>query len=84
MMGIDDVNVAALANLFEHHIVEGFKGLPKLDDPFTALMKKLTGGARMKALEKELGRDYIHYKNIQNIREMRGLQSIVPLDIELK
>ena len=38
----------------------------------------------MKAMEKELGRDYIHYKNIQNIREMRGLQSIVPFDIELK
>ncbi len=60
------------------------QSLPKLDDPFTALMKELTGGARMKAIEKELGMDYIHYKNIQNIREMRGLQSIVPFDIELK
>ncbi len=60
------------------------QSLPKLDDPFTALMKELTGGARMKAMEKELGRDYIHYKNIQSIREMRGLQSIVPFDIELK
>lgn len=60
------------------------QSLPKLDDPFTALMKELTGGARMKAIEKELGRDYIHYKNIQNIREMRGLQSIIPFDIELK
>ena len=60
------------------------QSLPKLDDPLTALMKELTGGARMKAIEKELGMDYIHYKNIQNIREMRGLQSIVPFDIELK
>ena len=60
------------------------QSLPKLDDPFTALMKELTGGARMKAIEKELGMDYIHYKNIKNIREMRGLQSIVPFDIELK
>ena len=60
------------------------QSLPKLDDPFTALIKELTGGARMKAIEKELGMDYIHYKNIQNIREMRGLQSIVPFDIELK
>jgi protease-4 len=60
------------------------QSLPKLDDPITALMKELTGGARMKAMEKELGVDYIHYKNIQHIREMRGLQSIMPFDIELK
>ena len=60
------------------------QSLPKLDDPITALMKELTGDARMKAIEKELGVDYIHYKNIQNIREMRGLQSIVPFNIELK
>lgn len=75
------IEVAAeMAGLENYRI----QSLPKLDDPFTALMKELTGGARMKALEKELGMDYIHYKNIQNIREMRGLQSIVPFDIELK
>ncbi len=75
------IEVAAeMAGLENYRI----QSLPKLDDPFTALMKELTGGARMKAMKKELGRDYIHYKNIQNIREMRGLQSIVPFDIELK
>ena len=75
------IEVAAeMAGLENYRI----QSLPKLDDPLTALMKELTGGARMKAMEKELGRDYIHYKNIQNIREMRGLQSIVPFDIELK
>jgi protease-4 len=75
------IEVAAeMAGLENYRI----QSLPKLDDPFTALMKELTGGARMKAMKKELGRDYIHYKNIQNIREMRGLQSIVPFHIELK
>jgi len=75
------IEVAAeMAGLENYRI----QALPKLDDPLIALMKELTGGARMKAMEKELGRDYIHYKNIQNIREMRGLQSIVPFDIELK
>lgn len=60
------------------------QSLPKLDDPFTALMKELTGGARMKVLRKELGNEYIHYKNIQEISKMRGLQAIIPFDIELK
>jgi protease-4 len=59
------------------------QSLPKLDDPFTALMKELTGGARMKAIQKELGREYMHYKNIQQIRKMHGLQAIMPFDIEL-
>jgi len=60
------------------------QSLPKLDDPFTALMKELTGGARMKAIQKELGLEYMHYKNIQQIRNMHGLQAIMPFDIELK
>jgi len=60
------------------------QALPKLDDPLTALMKELTGGARMKALEKELGREFIHYKNIQEISKMRGLQAIIPYNIELQ
>ena len=65
--------------------LEGYRvqSLPKLDDPFTALIKELTGDARMKAIEKELGSEFIHYKNIQNIREMHGLQAIIPYHIEL-
>ncbi len=65
--------------------LDGYRvqSLPKLDDPFTALIKKLTGDARMKAIEKELGSEFIHYKNIQNIREMHGLQAIIPYHIEL-
>jgi hypothetical protein len=47
-------------------------------------MKELTGGARMKAIKKELGREFIHYKNIQEISKMHGLQAIMPFDIELK
>ncbi len=65
--------------------LDGYRvqSLPKLDDPFTALIKELTGDARMKAIEKELGSEFIHYKNIQNIREMHGLQAIIPYHIEL-
>jgi len=30
-----------------------------------------------------LGDQYIHYKKIQEIKEMRGLQAIMPYDIVL-
>jgi hypothetical protein len=46
-------------------------------------MKQLTGEAKMRVIKKELGDQYIHYKNIQEIREMQGLQSVIPCDIEL-
>jgi protease-4 len=80
--GLDkSIEVAAeMAGLENYRL----QNLPKLDDPFTALMKELTGGARIKALEKELGREFIHYKNIQEISKMQGLQAIIPFNMELQ
>jgi len=80
--GLDkSIEVAAeMAGLENYRL----QSLPKLDDPITALMKQLTGGARMKAIQKELGSEFIHYKNIQEISKMRGLQAIMPYDIELQ
>jgi len=79
--GLDkSIEVAAeMAGLESYRL----QSLPKLDDPFTALMKQLTGGVKMKAIQKELGSEYIHYKNIQEISKMRGMQAIMPYDIEL-
>jgi protease-4 len=70
---------ASMAGLESYRI----QSLPALEDPITMLMKQLTGDARMRAIRKELGDQYVHYKNFQAIKEMRGLQSIVPFDIEL-
>jgi protease-4 len=58
------------------------QSLPKLEDPFTMIMKELTGGTKLRIIKNELGDEYIHYKKIQEIREMRGLQAIMPYDIE--
>ena len=74
------IDVAASMAGLENYRVES---LPRLEDPFTAVMKQLTGDARAKAIRQELGDQYIHYKNLQAVKEMRGLQSIVPFDIEL-
>jgi protease-4 len=59
------------------------QSLPKLEDPFTMIMKELTGGAKLRIIKNELGDQYTHYKKIQEIKEMRGLQAIMPYDIEL-
>ena len=59
------------------------QSLPKLEDPLTMIMKELTGGAKLRIMENELGDQYIHYKKIQEIKEMHGLQAIMPYDIEL-
>lgn len=79
--GLDkSIEVAAsMAGLETYRVVS----LPKLEDPLTAVMKQLTGEAKMRVIKKELGDQYIHYKNIQEIREMQGLQSVIPCDIEL-
>lgn len=74
------IDVAADMAGLENYRIES---LPRLEDPLTALMKQLTGEARMKAIRQELGDQYIHYKNLQAVKEMRGLQSIVPFEVEV-
>jgi protease-4 len=74
------IEVAANMAGLETYRIES---LPRLEDPFTAIMKELTGGAKMRTVKKELGEYYIHYKNLQTIQEMHGLQSIMPFEIEL-
>lgn len=76
----ESIDVAASMAGLENYRIES---LPRLEDPLTTLMKQFTGEARMKAVKRELGDQYIHYKNLQAIREMHGLQSIVPYEIEL-
>ena len=58
---------ASMAGLDTYRV----ESLPPLEDPLTTLTKQ------------ELGDQYIHYRNLQTIKEMRGLQSIVPFEIEL-
>ncbi|MFO7668078.1 MAG: signal peptide peptidase SppA [Bacteroidales bacterium] len=77
------IEVAAEMAGLENYRVQS---LPKLDDPMTAIMKQLTGSARVRAekiLRNELGDQYIHYKKIQEIRNMHGIQMIMPFEFEV-
>lgn len=74
------IEVAAeMAGLDNYRI----QALPKLEDPFTLLMREFSGGVKTKMIRKELGDQYLHYKRIQEIRQMQGLQAIIPYEIEL-
>lgn len=78
------IEVAAEMAGLENYRVQS---LPKLDDPMTAIMKQLTGGAQIRAeriLRKELGDQYTHYKKIQEIKNMHGIQMIMPYEFEVK
>jgi len=77
------IEVAAEMAGLENYRVQS---LPRLEDPMTAIMNQLTGGSMMRTnriLQRELGEEYRHYKKIQEIRNMHGIQAIMPYEIEL-
>ena len=62
------------AELEEYRIVK----LPKLEDPFQKIISDLTGKSQLKILEKELGENYIYYEELKSIKEMKGIQALMP------
>ena len=77
------IEVAAEMAGLENYRVQS---LPRLEDPMTAIMKQITGGAMVRTdriLRRELGEEYRHYRKIQDIRNMHGIQAIMPYEIEL-
>lgn len=81
--GLDrSIEVAAeMAGLENYRL----QSLPRLEDPITVLMRELSGGSvKARVIKRELGEQYIHYKRIEEIKQMRGLQAIMPFDIELQ
>jgi hypothetical protein len=50
----------------------------------TQIMKQLSGDARMRALERELGSYYKYFELSRDIEEMKGVQARMPYLIEVK
>ena len=77
------IEVAAeMAGLEDYRV----QSLPRLEDPMAAIMKQLTGGSMVRTdriLQRELGVSYRHYRKIQDIQKMHGIQAIMPYEIEL-
>ncbi len=70
---------AAEAKLVDYRTVE----YPKLEDPFDALVKQLSGDVKVRMIQNELGTDYKYYKQFQTIKSMKGIQALMPFEIEL-
>jgi protease-4 len=78
------IEVAAEMASLETYRVQS---LPVLEDPLTTIMKELSGGTlsmRNRILEKELGEQYIHYKNLREVKNLRGVQALMPYEIEVQ
>jgi protease-4 len=74
---------AEMAGLEDYRV----QSLPVLEDPFTAIMKQLTGSGLIRTdriLKRELGEEYVHYKKLQDIRNMRGIQAVMPYEIDIR
>ncbi len=70
---------AEMADLENYRVTS----LPYLEDPFTMLMKELTGEAKMRMIKKELGASYELYKKAEEISNMQGLQAVMPYSIDI-
>jgi len=76
----DAVNGAAsLAGVDLYSIKE----LPAIEDPYTKLLKQLTGEIRMRMLKKELGEYLRIYNDLIQLKDMEGIQARLPYFIEI-
>ncbi|MDD4384723.1 MAG: signal peptide peptidase SppA, partial [Bacteroidales bacterium] len=57
--------------------------LPEQEDPFEAIIKQLTGGAKANILKNELGENYKYIERVKSIVTNRGIMARIPYDIEL-
>ncbi len=57
--------------------------LPERPDPIEELIKQLTGEAKIKILQSELGENYYYYQKMKSFQHMQGIQARMVSDIEL-
>jgi protease-4 len=71
---------AKLAGTEEYSIVE----LPEIEDSFTRLLNSLSGEVRMNIINKELGEAAKYYYEIEELRNMTGIQARLPYFIDIQ
>jgi protease-4 len=57
--------------------------LPKLEDPFTQIMKELTGDVRERLIRKELSDHYNQYRYVKNLLNADRIQARMPFEIRV-
>ena len=71
---------ASLAGIETYSLRE----LPAIEDPYTRLMSQFSGDARARLIRKELGEYSRYFDQLQEIREMTGIQARLPYFIEIR
>jgi protease IV len=71
---------AKKANLKKYRIEE----LPKLEDPFTQIMKELTGDVRERIIKRELADKYSQYTAMKNLLSGDRIQARMPFVIKVQ
>jgi protease-4 len=57
--------------------------LPVLEDPYTKLLKQLSGEVKMSILKKELGEYARFYNELMEIKDLEGVQARIPYFIDI-
>ncbi len=57
--------------------------LPELKDPFQQIIEKFQGNIEASIIQKNLGKEYIYYKELQEIKNMKGIQAKIPYRIDI-
>jgi protease-4 len=74
------IDIAAKkANLDNYRLVE----LPKLEDPFTQIMKELTGEVSERIIRRELSTQYRQYRDIKELFEGDRIQARLPFELRV-
>ena len=71
---------ARLASIEEYDIKE----YPELEDPYTRIMKSLSGDIKSSLIKKELGELAKYYEDIIELRSLTGIQARLPYFIEIR
>ncbi len=57
--------------------------LPVAEDPYTMLLKQMSGDVKMNMLKKEIGETFGFYRELLEIRDLTGIQARLPYFIEI-
>jgi len=71
---------ALLAGIEDYDIKE----YPKIEDPYTKLMKSLTGDIKSKLIRKELGEFSKYYDDLIELKSLNGIQARMPYFIDIR
>lgn len=58
--------------------------LPEVVDPFTKIMNDLTGNAHLKFMEEKLGENFYYYEQMEEVKNMKGIQARLPFSLLIR